>query len=454
MDMLRVLLKKRQFDAISRKSPSEVGAIQQENIKSLLRYVLSHSAFYKNLYSGRGEEDLLKEGFSAIPSIDKQMVMDGFDSLVTKEHLTLKSAEQCAASCPLEKRYKGEFTVIHTSGTSGKVGVFVYDRKSWDSLLGLCLSRVANFLIRIPRLRLAFAGLTEGHHAGVTLISSTPRILAALALCSVNEPLSQMVDRLNRFRPDDLRGYPSGLTMLAQEQLAGRLNIEPKTIVSSAGPLDGRTRHTIEEAFGITPYNFYAASESICIAQDCHLHQGLHVFNDQNVIEIVDRKGQTVEPGKAGEVVLTNLYNWCQPLIRYRMQDIATYSEEECECGLPFPLLKSVGGRLDEVLWFENSYGIYEAVHPWALEELYVPGLHGLQIQQTERNHLKVLIDASGDHNKVIADVSDQVLIILEGKGLQDVVSFEVIPVGSIPPDSRTGKARTIISQIGPPNDI
>jgi len=81
------------------------------------------------------------------------------------------------------------------------------------------------------------------------------------------------------------------------------------------------------------------------------------VFNDLHVLEVVDEEDETLPPGKPGAVVLSNLYNRCQPLIRYRMRDVAVYSEEECGCGLPFPLLENVYGRQEETIWVENGVG-------------------------------------------------------------------------------------------------
>ncbi len=444
----------RRFDKIARKSPEEVEAIQQQNIRSTIEYALARSSFYNNLYGGRRADDLLKEGFSYLPFTDKTAIMDNFNSVVTSPQLNKNDIEKYLSAYPVGTKYKGRYTTIHTSGTSGKIGIFTYDSPGWDSLVGLCISRATNYRLSLKRIRLAFIGLTDGHYAGITLASAAPRLLAVTTFCSVNEPAEKVVERLNKFRPDDLRGYPSGLTVLASEQLAGRLHIKPKTVVSSAEPLEGRTRHLIEEAFGLEPYNFYAASESLCIAQDCYLHRGLHVFNDQNVIELVDSIGNPVEPGKPGEVVLTNLYNRCQPIIRYKMHDIAIYSEETCECGLPFPLLKAVGGRRDEMLWVENGSGGYEVIHPMVFVEFFIPGLRGLQVQQLERNRLRLLVAAEGNPEVIVVAARERMREILSGKGLQDVVEFDVVPVESILPDSKTGKTRLVITHVGPPKGV
>jgi phenylacetate-CoA ligase len=451
MGLIRVLAKKMKLDAMVRKSRIEIEAVQQENFRSMLNYAISHSPFYRELYQGRGVEELLKDGIPSLPIIDKQIGMDNFDSLVTTPKLTKRGLEEHLANTKMGEKYKGEFQVIHTSGSSGKIGIFAYDSDGWDALRAQFLARRNKYSPWIKRTRLAFMGTTNGHYGAVTLISSRPRFMGDLVECSINEPLKDVVERLNRFKPDDIRSYPSGLTMLAVEQLAGRLKVAPKNIISCAEPLDEHTKRLIIEAFGIMPYNSYGASESLCIARDCPEHNGLHILADQNLIEIVDKEGMPVEPGKSGEMVVTNLYNRCQPLIRYNLHDISAYSDQECDCKSPFPLIKSIEGRTDDMIWVEDGHGGYETVHPFLFIDIFIPGLRRLQVHQLERNRLSILAVVEGDEEEAVAAISAKVREILSGKGLLDLVEFDVNLVDSILPDPKSGKTKTVISRVGAP---
>ena len=453
MGILRILSLKRQFERTSKMSSREVESIKRNNVQAMVDYAVSKSSFYSRLYGGKRSDQLLENGFESLPTTDKQVVMDNFDNLTTDPALKRADLEQHLATAAVGQRYRGKFAVIHTSGTSGKIGIFTYDSLGWDTLKALILARCTDFGIGLERKRMAFIGLTDGHYAGVTFASSVPRILAAYADASVNEPTAQIVSRLNKFRPDDLRGYASGLMLLASEQLAGRLDIHPTNIVSSAEPLDDKASRVIEEAFGVTPYNFYAASESIGIAQDCSEHQGLHVFNDQHVLELLNEKNEPVKPGYPGQVVLTNLYNRCQPLIRYRMNDVAIYSDEECDCGLPFPLLKSIIGRQEDVIWVENNSGGYETIHPMVFIEFFVPGLRRLQVLQEERNRIRLKLVTDGDKEAILIAVTRRMEEILSGKNLLGQVTFDLEPVNLIAPDRKTGKTKTVISAVGPPKE-
>jgi phenylacetate-CoA ligase len=451
MGILRILGLKRKFSKISEMKRDQVEQIQKDNIDKTLKHAIANFPFYREYYNSIPISEQPSFGMlSSLPLIDKKRIMDNLDDVFTSSFLKREALEKHLHTNPVGKRYLNN-TVIHTSGSSGTIGIFAYDPVSWDTLKALVLARCTSFGIGLKRKRLAFIGITDGHYAGVTLASDVPRIMANYSHVSVNEPIFKTVEHLNKFQPDDLRGYPSGLALLASEQQAGRLNIKPHKVVSSAETLDEKSAHLIEEVFGVTPYNFYAASESICLAQDCDLHCGLHVFNDLNVVELLNDKGEKVPPGKPGQIVLTNLYNRCQPLIRYEMHDIAVYSEEECDCGLPFPILKNIYGRQEETIWIENEKGDPDVIHPMVFVEFFVSGLRRLQVHYEKLNKIRLLVVGKGNPDQIRKAVEDRMNTILSGKNLQDVVEVNVEMVDSILPDKKTGKTKTVISHVQSP---
>lgn len=451
MGLAQVLVLRNRLRKVSQMDLAGVEALQERNIRSLVDHATRNSRYYHDLYGGHAGQVRSFEDFQALPKTDKAEMMDNYESVVTDCVLRWEELERHVASTPVGAKFRGRYTVIHTSGSSGTIGLFAYDPAGWDTLRAMVYGRCTASSVGLYHKRLVFIGVTDGHYGGITIAASVPKIIASTAYLSVNEPVRDIVARLNRYRPTDLRGYPSGIAILAHEQLSGRLGIRPKTVVSSAEPLDEKTRRLIVETWGVEPYNFYAASESVGIAQDCDLHCGLHVFNDLHVLELVDDNDEPVEPGRNGHVVLTNLYNRCQPLIRYRLHDVARYSEEPCDCGLPYPLLKDIGGRREEIIWVEDGKGGYENLHPIAFVEFFVPGLRRLQVHQLERNRIRLLVVVDGDEEAVVGRVRSRMMELLAGKGLQDVVEFEVEVVGSIPPDKKTGKTKTVISRVGPP---
>ena len=104
---------------------------------------------------------------------------------------------------------------------------------------------------------------------------------------------------------------------------------------------------------GIQVYDIYGLSEVMCpgVACECEKQHGLHVCEDQFIIEILDPKTlQPVPDGEWGEVVFTTLCKECSPLVRYRTRDISRILVGECECGRTFRRMDRIAGRTDDMM--------------------------------------------------------------------------------------------------------
>ncbi len=120
-----------------------------------------------------------------------------------------------------------------------------------------------------------------------------------------------------------------------------------------AEPWSEEARHTIQDTFGIKAYDTYGLSEIYGpgVGGECHHQNGLHIWEDEVMIEIIDPKtGKWLEPGQLGEIVLTMLRRETMPLIRYRTKDLGWVSVEECECGRTTTRLMEIRGRSDDML--------------------------------------------------------------------------------------------------------
>jgi len=427
----------------------QIRLLQEKRFKDLLKHVLEKSKFYKRYYQEHGitidkaDEVTLQD----LPTINKKIMMEHYDDFVCDPVLKREDLEKFISD-PANRgeKYRGSYQIIHTSGSSGTIGLFVYGANDWDMLRALVLTRVSKTKISFfKKTKLAYIGATDGHYAGISLVQGAPRLFIDLLPISINSPLGEICQKINEFQPDALSGYSSGVYLLAGEQIKGNVDIKLKRIMCSADPLTSKMKATIREAFGVEPVNFYAASESIGMAAECDIGQGFHLFDDWHSFEIVDNNLKYVEPGKPGRLLLTNLYNYTQPLIRYELYDELVLDDKPCQCGCPFPLIKSIAGRQEDFLWFEKGDGTKEYIHPIVLVEFFVPGLEKLQVIQTEKNKLLMKVIIHGNKEDIIAAIRRRMTEILEGKGLEEVVSFEVEVADEIPIDPRTGKFKLVI---------
>lgn len=261
------------------------------------------------------------------------------------------------------------------------------------------------------------------------------------------DPLSEIVAKLDAFQPESLVAYASMARTLAEEQLAGRLRIAPQAVMCSSEVLTATARARIREAFGVEPFNVYAATETASIASECGQHR-MHLYEDLVVTEVVDDRNRPVPPGTCGaKVLVTVLFSRTLPLIRYEMSDSPALSGQTCPCGRPFALLDGVQGRSDEILWLDDGHGKAIAVHPVVFHTLLaaVPA-HGWQVVlEPARLRIEVALPGSGFDAKALAD---SIRAELRRAGTSPP-PIEVVAVDAVR-RGRTGKAPLVRTEAAP----
>jgi phenylacetate-CoA ligase len=334
---------------------------QRRVIDELARQAAARSPFYRERFAGLLGDDPVE--LSRLPTLDKATMMDRFDDLVTDRRLRRDELLAHLDGLDHDALYLGEHRVMATSGSSGSKGIFVYDRAAWATIVALFLrfSEMAGMRPRIPRLRVAaIAGGSPTHmsrRGSATLAVGIHKMLPM----AVTMPLGQIVERLNEFQPQWLYSYPSFVVMLAEEQRAGRLQIAPRGISVSSELCTEATRERIVGAFGVRPAELYATTEG---AWGGSCEHGMHLYEDVCVFENVDEDGRPVPDGERGaKLLVTNLFNRVQPLIRFEISDIVTVDSEPCPCGRTLRRVRAIDGRADDTLRLAGVRGPV-AVHP------------------------------------------------------------------------------------------
>jgi phenylacetate-coenzyme A ligase PaaK-like adenylate-forming protein len=199
-------------------------------------------------------------------------------------------------------------------------------------------------------------------------------------------------------------------------------------------------------------FNQYGATEGGVFAMECASHRGLHIFEDQVILEVVDRNNRPLPPGTYGDkVLLTVLFNYSQPLIRYELSDRVQVDPTPCPCGCAFKLLSGIHGRQEEVLRFPAGAGGTVSVHPMVFYRILdATAASGWQvIQESDR----LCLNISGSPDSVNEhDVIDTVRIALERQGAvvpPIVVQWQEDVVRGV-----TGKAARIESRLSSTSDL
>jgi phenylacetate-coenzyme A ligase PaaK-like adenylate-forming protein len=320
-------------------------AFQRERLDELVRHASERSAFWRERLP-RGRVRL-----TDLPVLTKDDLTGSFDDMVTDRRLRLDDLTEHLARIDTDALYLGEYRVMTSSGSSGRKAVFVYDRTAWTHCCGMFLRRSAWIGIRpgLPRARLAFVWGAAPTHMSRRGASSMDVGLHRLCRLSVTQPLPELVERLDAFEPTHLSGYPSIVARLADEQLAGRLHLRLASLTTNSEPLTPALRERLQAAFGVRPFDFYATTEGL-YGHDCP-DGSLHLFDDGCIVENVDADGEPVPPGEVGaKLLVTNLFNHTQPLIRFEISDLIAVDPDPCPCGRSLLRLRSLEGRAEEVL--------------------------------------------------------------------------------------------------------
>ncbi|MBW1807164.1 MAG: phenylacetate--CoA ligase family protein [Deltaproteobacteria bacterium] len=449
-------------------STERIQAVQLLNLRKAVSYAKAKSPFYSELYRDVDPDD---PGFSveSLPPVTKDILMENFDRVVTDPRIKLNEVKEWARDRDkLGKLFKRRFVVTHTSGTTGMPAYFVYNKREWDWIQAIGITRGMRFKpsfidffryagrILVKRVRIALVSVTGGHFVTYLLFLVTPKLakkLSKFEYLSVVKPLPELVQSLNKIDPNLLHCYPTMLEVLAYEQKAGRLNISPWIISSSSEPLTQAARKTIEDAFPNTPvHETYGTTEGVTLASECSLHRGMHVNSDYYVVESVSDDGSPVEPGRAGDkVYLSCLFTRCMPILRYELTDVTIPLPEKCECGLPFPLIK-VRGRTDDIFWVHDKDKNPVALPPIPFEAMLldIDGLRQYQLVQQERNHFNVFFRPNDgvDVGQVRQQIQSKFMEFFEEKQLIGCVQIDIKEVDQIERDPTSGKIRQIYSKV------
>ena len=377
-----------------------IARLRRRRLDELLVHAHAESPFYRRHHLAPG--DAPRELIEYAP-VDKPTLMANFDEWVTDPVLRYEQIEKFIADPRrIGEPYLGRYAVWTSSGSTGRPGVFVQDEEAiavYDALLATRFPSAGTAISPFQALatggRFAMIAALGGHFAGVVcwerLRLEYPWLRGVARTFSVLAPIPELVAQLNDFQPTVLASYPTTLLLLARERQAGRLHLQPRALWSGGETLADTERAEIAQAFDCAVIDGYGASECLNIAFDCG-HGSLHLNSDWVILEPIDANGRPVLPGeRSTSVLLTNLANRVQPLIRYDLGDSIRFKLEPCACGSPFPAIE-VEGRRDDIVSIPNDDGVAVPMPPLALATVVEEGagVHRFQIVQTGERTLRV----------------------------------------------------------------
>jgi phenylacetate-CoA ligase len=305
-----------------------LAAYQRERLRALLARAAGCSRFHARRLAGVDPARFELADLARLPVLSKEQMMAGFDELVTDRRLTRARVEQhLAESGEQPSLLLGRYVCLASGGSSGLRGIVVQTIEEYAEFVASFLRTGAAALASSGGpppggLPVAVVGAASPVHAsGFGAAAGAGGYPIRTFSAPATLPPADLVTRLNQARPLLLHGHATRLVLLAEDQRAGRLQIAPVSVTAMGEPLTDTGRAAIGAAFGVPPVNQFTCTEGLTGQSD----PGgvvLTFASDMCIAELVDADNQPVPDGTpSAEVLLTNLYNHTQPLIRYELAD-------------------------------------------------------------------------------------------------------------------------------------
>jgi len=433
--------------------PAAVEARARRRLAGLIHFARERSPFYRRHWAEAPETPSI----TCLPPVTRCVLMQHFETWVTDPTIARAQVEDFVADLSaVGAPFRGRYTVWTSSGTSGEPGMYLHDEEAMAVYDALQTTRFARQWLAVgpqaqnaARGGYAMVGATGGHFAGVASVERLRRMNPLLAdrlrVISILRPLPELLAELREFAPTWIATYPTVLEALAEEQVAGRLAIHPASLWSGGETFTPAARALVERVFAVHTVNEYGASEFMSIAAGCP-EGWLHVNADWVLLEPVDEQFRPTPPGQASHtVLLTNLANRVQPIIRYDLGDSVTVKPEPCGCGNLLPAIR-VEGRRDDVLTVPARRGGHVRLLPLALTTVIEEAahVHRFQVLQTAADALAVRLDvAPGECESAWLRVRDALHPWLETQGCVPLsLTLDLTP---LPPRGKSGKLRQVV---------
>ena len=412
-----------------------LAAERQRRLRELLVHAADRSPFWRERLAGRDLANFTEADLPSLPILTKAEMMEEFDRLVTVPGLTRARVQQHLDQLSGDGYLDDEYRAIITSGYVEAPSLHVY---GWDAFVTFVMqgSRWTGRRGEDPDAVLAQCfSCSPKHESGIFYRFSTFESGGPTSHCfDATLPLDEIVDGLNNARPavQALQGWPSLIRELAIEAMQGRLTIKP-TWVSIAGELcTPPVREAVRSAWGIEASEFWGCSEGT-YAFPCGVGEGMHIADDLVILEPADADCNVVPYGQpADRMLLTNLYNLDQPLIRYDLVDAVTISDDPCPCGCAHRRITSVNGRINGAFQYDNGAQVPRAAFEQTV--LATPGVANFFVGKTQRGvDVSVVTDGSCDLQRLQMELID--VLLRHGApgsdvGVQEVGSIERLSRG------------------------
>lgn len=413
---------------------------QTQRLRSLLTYARARSPFHARRLAGLNPSLATVADLASLPVMTKQDAQDRWDTIVTIPDLDRRGAEHILAQQHWFSYTAGDEQIFSSGGSSGVRGVYVWDWQFFITAACLAWRTQTREQRLTPTTGPALLAVLEAGvppHASTPLFDVPTTASMQTVVIEAGAPFDDVLAAVAAAQPTHLVGYPSVVARLARATLSGALAISPVRVSTNSEPLLDDDREAIREAWDCPLHNLWGSTEIGVHAVSCCHGPGLHVCEDEVILERVDDSGTAVGPGEpATRTLVTGLANRAFPFIRYDLGDLVTFLSGKCACGSEYARVADVAGRRDDDFRYGGT-----TVPPLAFRHVLGtdPNISEYQVTQTARGADILVI---GDPDTV--GLTSALIGVLSGYGLADP-QVRVHAVEQLPRHQTSGKLRRFI---------
>lgn len=260
--------------------------------------------------------------------------------------------------------------------------------------------------------------------------------------CTTAAEMSNFHSKLMRFSPRFIRCFPNSLSIFTNFVLDEKLPVPEIEAISCTGEnIYQWQKDLFESVWGARVFERYGTKECGVISGEDNSNEGQAIFTEGVYVELVDDTGKSVEPGEIGRVILTDLFNYAMPLIRYEIGDLAALLvESDVERDIGFPRFDKILGRDRDIIVATDG-----TKRPGYLfvEEISDAGLDAkFQIVQKSIGSVEVRVVSESIESKAVANITKRFEALLGRGGKVDFIRVDDIP------RDPSGKYRYVVSEL------
>lgn len=401
----------------------DIENLQIRLFKDAAEYAITNSEFYKNLYANHDisiNDIKTMKDIKALPTVSKDDLIQNLKSMSTKIAKGMLSSTKTTGGST------GEPVKLHKNSIAlAKERCATARSYEW-----------AGVEIGDPQLR--FWGIPHSKKnriiSRLTDLVANRRRVSAFDL--TENSLAKYYEECKTFKPKYIYGYVSVIEQFAKFITDNGLRPIPslKSVITTAEILTGSARTSIERAFNTKVFNEYGCGELGSIAHECEAGK-MHIMADNLYVEVDAMKGHS------GEIIITDFFNKATPLIRYRLGDFATLSDELCPCGRSLPIIESIHGRAYDILIMPSGKKIHPESAIYVFEKIQQDTNAFKQFQVIQ--HSPSEIEAKIIPNKNWSEAISRRLLEELKLNIDQSVQFRIILVESLPRE-KSGKMRLV----------